>query len=909
MVPFIRSLCITLCAAIYPFIPKLFNIFYMLAAKPTFFETERIQTLINNIYVLVSVVMLFALAVKAISSIVNPDNLWDSKKGVSGVLKRSVIALVLIVAIPFMFQYFYQFQTKIVSENLIEKLILGIDLDETMTDANGNEQSNNLQTQYEIGENLAAQAISAVLHPPADANGNTSTCSDNGNIGLGLSYNPITGFSGTVLNLLKGIGSGVNQIAMGGLCDNYQAVLNGDIDNLMNIAGSINNTTDYYVQIGKQLDNKHYVLEFEGFGLVGVAVGAVIVYFLIIFCIDSALRLVKLGFLEITAPMSIMAYIAGGNDVLKKWFNEVLSTLISLFLRIAAIAFLALLLEELPNFTQNLPSQYGNIIKLFIIIGALIFVKKVPELIEKITGAKLSMAGGISGRLGQMAGVGKVAQNAWKTLGGIGTTAAGFAAGALGGLAKAGINKLDNKFGKGEFIDNLKNNKKVQALTSFGKVAKAGISQGGNVGKTVKAMKSEYDKTPLAGDLKAKSELEKKNAQSEAIANRNIEHGFNRDGSTIKGNGESGKKQLVRSINGSNMNNAKKDALNSFSRISEASAELADAAKGQTDTKNSIDTIRERCLSTGNTAGADEASKVLAYAQNKEYRNAVTQAKYLKDSGIIDDAEYNKLMGSIKSQQKGLEALNAVMSITPELKDNESLKALFNPSTVLNASAFNGALDIMNGNSDKHISGILKSAEEGLKNMAPEGSSESKQIANYMDEIYRHNDQIVKDKKAGDFGGLYETIKFVDNNTQPTQNTQQQTTQQQVPNTQSQSNVGSSGSTQTTYGISQEAYDELINERLVTPGTQEFDRLARDYAGYNGRGGENNNQSLDNQNISSQNVTVNANTADVHSNTTNVYGNNTVNRNNFNSETNNEEEIQTEERTSPVNEQDRKSVV
>ena len=101
MTDFIRSLCITISSALLKIIPTLYSLFHGLAAEPTLFNTAEIERLTGNVYTLVSVVMLFAFATKAISIIVNPDNIWDSKKGVTGVVKRCIIALVLLVGIPF----------------------------------------------------------------------------------------------------------------------------------------------------------------------------------------------------------------------------------------------------------------------------------------------------------------------------------------------------------------------------------------------------------------------------------------------------------------------------------------------------------------------------------------------------------------------------------------------------------------------------------------------------------------------------------------------------------------------------------------------------------------------------------------------------------------------------------------
>ena len=75
----LRKLCIYICAAIYPFIVKVYAIFYNLANTRFLEGTDVINKLSANIYVLVSVVMLFAFSVTILSAIVNPDLLTDGK--------------------------------------------------------------------------------------------------------------------------------------------------------------------------------------------------------------------------------------------------------------------------------------------------------------------------------------------------------------------------------------------------------------------------------------------------------------------------------------------------------------------------------------------------------------------------------------------------------------------------------------------------------------------------------------------------------------------------------------------------------------------------------------------------------------------------------------------------------------
>lgn len=81
----------------------------------------------------------------------------------------------------------------------------------------------------------------------------------------------------------------------------------------------------------------------------------------------------------------------------------------------------------------------SGLTKLLPIIAVLQLVKKIPDIINSIFGTKIQTRGGIKGRLGEMAGVGGLAQKAWTALGNTGKNLAklGLTAPVAGGYALA----------------------------------------------------------------------------------------------------------------------------------------------------------------------------------------------------------------------------------------------------------------------------------------------------------------------------------------------------------------------------------------------------------------------------------------------------------------------------------------
>ena len=708
MIDFVRTLCITISTALFRLIPTLYSLFHGLAALPSLFETEQIKTITNNIYTITSVVMLFAFATKAISGIVNPDNLWDGKKGVTGVLKRSLIALALIVAIPFGFQYYYEFQTKIISSALIEKFVLGLNFSEEnvlteseLTELNEiieKESNKNKQEElrdaalknaigYKIGQSLAQNAFKNVVRP---TEGNT--CTDKSGVKSILQFAIKTpSYMIPGYGVYKGIKdiftSGANSLNSGAIitpagrflgkdgylspCDAYNRAITENIDYSQYLNGVINTTSGFDLlqgvtgQSSGQIDAEHYIFEMDFWGLLAVVVGGVIVYMLVIFCIDSAVRLIKMAFLEITAPVSIMAYIAGGNDMLKKWWNEVLGTVISFFLRVAAISFIALVLINLEDFTKNIPAYYGNFARIFIIIGTLIFAKKVPELVEKLVGVKLNLQGGIGGRLGQMAGVGKVAQNAWKTLGntakGVGATAAGFGLGALGVGTKFGAKKFDEKIlnGKGQNLLNQFNESNSGRYIKAGaSAAKSGISAGGGI-KSIKAVSSSWKGNE---DVKAlKAEANRRDAQKilERYRSNQSQNEVGRNENLLNGNIKDSSGNILKDL-----------------KIKTAAAGATEAEKLQI--KNTNNAIQQDRIAEAQRASNERTNSILKEGSysNESAKKGIEYMSAMDTKTILEDAKSKKekitnILDSIQNRTDNIDAQNLISTIKGDIRNGK----------------------------------------------------------------------------------------------------------------------------------------------------------------------------------------------------------------------------------------------
>lgn len=351
MTNILRSLSFNIDQFLYPLIPSLYQIFYDIASQK-YFTAEAINKLANNIYIILSVCMLFALGLKLISAIVNPEWLIKEKKGVKSVFLHCVFAVFLIILIPIGFQYLYQIQEDVLDNQLVEKIVLGVEADDSS----------------DPGQILAAYTFGSFVFP----NENGVSCAE------------LTTAGG----------------------DYYNSALQNDINDIDKFETCVNATT-----------NGEYDLTFHALLSPGAAL--FMIYELILLCIDTALRTIKLGLLQLIAPVVLCGYVIVGSEILMNWLKEVGRTFTLIFLKVAAMSFMVYGLSMLPDFISNLPSRnfwYNGFIRLFIIIGLFQVIHHVPDIINAIFGTHIQSRGGIRGRLGEMAAVGNLAQRGWDQL-------------------------------------------------------------------------------------------------------------------------------------------------------------------------------------------------------------------------------------------------------------------------------------------------------------------------------------------------------------------------------------------------------------------------------------------------------------------------------------------------------------
>ncbi|MGE5455829.1 MAG: conjugal transfer protein TrbL family protein [Ignavibacteriales bacterium] len=357
-----RTIFLYLDYVVYWLVDQLYALF-VLIADTGLFSPDTIQEFGGRIYVLLAIIMIFIVSFSMIKYIINPDDFLSEKKGVSQLLKNFFIVLIAIVAVPSVFSLAFQFQSIVLKENLIGKIVLGSNIN-APAEINGEQYD---QITFG-GKTMAATVFSAFFKPNQEK-------------WEGCNYPDYNGCTDSI-NATKVLKSNL------GDTKDVLAVIN---------AGIVNEKIEMTVD-GEDIET--YAIEYTF--LVSAIAGCLLVYVLLVFCIDIAIRSVKLGFLQLIAPVPIVSLLdprEKGSGMFSKWVKTVISTYMSLFIRLIAIYFaIAVVMivaaggTEFYRISDNSPME-NIFVRVFIIFGCLLFAKELPKMLEELTGMKLDGGG------------------------------------------------------------------------------------------------------------------------------------------------------------------------------------------------------------------------------------------------------------------------------------------------------------------------------------------------------------------------------------------------------------------------------------------------------------------------------------------------------------------------------------
>lgn len=421
-------------SVVYFFVSQGFKL-YIALAQFKLFDDKVFDDLINRTYIIIGVIALFIVAYALLNSIINPDNASKGDKSLSKIVKNFIFAIIGIAIVPTVFNYFYYFQRVVLCNNLIPKILLA---------QKGDDSQANLLNDDKIGTQFATYLFQSFFYPKSIENMNMTDVDNDGDllkseavkVEVGLIDDVFSDEENVNIEKYKDYDSDNKgnynlQMAYEGAMNGemfftaFRPFLLGDVG----FANSVlNNTVNYMI-------------------IISTIAGVYCAYVLASLCIDMAIRAVKLGYLELIAPLPIMTLIIPGKDgVFKAWIKKTGSCAFEVFTRLFIVSFVIYLIRTIPQLFTATTFSYGGcttafgvitalLIRALVYCGLLTFLKQAPKFLSEATGIKSDgFKLGIADKLGEMALIGGAAKNGVRA-------AQGAATGALGGLATGLFNR------------------------------------------------------------------------------------------------------------------------------------------------------------------------------------------------------------------------------------------------------------------------------------------------------------------------------------------------------------------------------------------------------------------------------------------------------------------------------------
>ena len=366
MADIIYNFLLLLDGVIYNLIDWLYDIFDFLA-RVNIFSNDTYSEIVQRIYVILGLFMLFVLAYSLLKATINPDEFAKGENSFPSLIKNVVISLAIIVLLPMIFTVAFNIQNVVLNNDTIPRLLLGNSFED--------------QKDSDAGHRMAYYTFRAFFHE------NEDWCESEG---YSIS-------DGTCAQNIRGNGGWFDRNGEP-LSDVRAGIENGE---------SFSNYSNYGEAVTAG--------EIQYMFLLSTAAGIFLIYVLLNFCFDLAVRVVKLAFYQIIAPIPVVCRILpGGNmkDVFSKWVKQVISVFLEVFIRIGIMNLGVFLITEIiDNFDgisglNSLDFTQQCIVMALLIMGVVIFIRQAPKLLGDLlhldTGGmklglmdKLAMGGGL----------------------------------------------------------------------------------------------------------------------------------------------------------------------------------------------------------------------------------------------------------------------------------------------------------------------------------------------------------------------------------------------------------------------------------------------------------------------------------------------------------------------------------
>lgn len=345
------------------FLVKVAYKLFLALAQFELFNDSAFEYLINRTYIVIGVISLFIVAYSLLNAIINPDNASKGNKSVTKIVKNIVIAIIGVAVMPTIFSYFYYFQKVVLCNNFIPRLILQ------------QVNKNDTTTLNNTAEELPELIFESFFYPNSLESTDNSSSEDD-----------------PVMSEASGIKIEESNPKSEEETDTYTLAEAYD-----NAKGGMSFWKAFspfiFSQPGVRDNSIQYLI------ILSTIAGGYIAYVFLNLCLDMGIRAVKLGYLELIAPLAIMTTIVPGQDgVFKNWSKKTISCAVEVFTRLFVVVFAVYLVSTIkdilqPSFSSTLCGielnfVYILLLRAIIYFSIFAFAKQAPKFFSEATGIK-----------------------------------------------------------------------------------------------------------------------------------------------------------------------------------------------------------------------------------------------------------------------------------------------------------------------------------------------------------------------------------------------------------------------------------------------------------------------------------------------------------------------------------------
>lgn len=428
------------------------------------------EKIASRLYVFLSIFMVFKLTLNLLNAMLNPDLLTDKTKGIGKLVTRLFGSIVMLMMVGYVFDGAMVFQNKVIP--VIPQVILG------------KEQNVTVEEYKMVGEEMSFNVFSAFFFDNED-------CKNENGYDNGSTTPPEKG--------------DIRHI------NTYRDPNIKDMDDLFN---NINTACTHKVTNEKIYKYKYWFI-------ISTITGGFMIFVLIGYTIDIVIRIFKLMFLRIIAPVPILSFVdpkSASDGMFGNWSKTVISTYLDIFLRLGILYFVVLLIKltltgKLINFSAIGGGDWfmTSYMFIFMVIGLFMFMKFAPTFMKTSLGIKRG-AGTALGTNWAMGAVGGMVSNPKH---GISGALAGGKLAVTNEAASYNSGKTPDlpAFTVGRGADPMNSKSPALARGMAGVANRTYASLAGYSGYAVKDLKDDYNKkstalaTAVANEQSAKSNL------------------------------------------------------------------------------------------------------------------------------------------------------------------------------------------------------------------------------------------------------------------------------------------------------------------------------------------------------------------------------------------------------------------